>query len=71
MRHLQIQKRKRRKPEYEDIDLPESDPNWSLEEWAAFINNLIGEHGSQATLRTDAGYNNSSFIINRRKQRKR
>jgi hypothetical protein len=38
------------------------DPRWTLKEWKEFIDSLIEEHGEEAILKTDAGYNNVVLI---------
>ena len=40
-----------------------SDPNWSLEEWRDYIEQLREKFGPDAKLRTDAGYNNVEMVV--------
>lgn len=41
----------------------DSDPSWTLEEWASFIEQLIEKYGDKSVLYTDAGYSNVSLRI--------
>lgn len=33
---------------FTEVELPESDPQWTLRQWKAFINRLIAEHGGES-----------------------
>ena len=43
--------------------LVQDDPSMTLAEWQELIADLIAEHGEDATMYTDAGYNNCEIRL--------